>query len=506
LKLQTRLIIAFLVMILVPLLLGIIAFRALETYQAKAVQKAYGITGITYHDLTNSMELLSTINGSVSESIVDAVQSDSDTTAGSETYLEAANEELTDKYSCILVKEGGNLVYNGWEGPSEITAEMLPLYGTGVSSGTTGFYIGGDIQCMARQADFTLSDGTEGSLFVITHSQQLIPQMQDMTRDTVVMVIFILCITAVLLSWWLNQYIIHPIAKLTTAAKNIKEGNLDFTMQGMASKDEIGELCMNFEEMRKRLKDQAEEKVISDKESKELISNISHDLKTPITAVKGYVEGIMDGVADTPEKMDRYIRTIYNKANEMDGLINELTFYSKIDTNRIPYTFSILNAVHYFDDCADELKLELESKNVKLEYENTVGTRVRIIADAEQLRRVINNIVSNSIKYMDKEYGIIQLRVRDVGDFIQVEMEDNGKGIAAKDLPFIFERFYRTDASRNSSKGGSGIGLSIVKKIVDDHGGKIWAASKEGCGTTMSFVIRKYQEVPVNEKDIDNRR
>ena len=107
---------------------------------------------------------------------------------------------------------------------------------------------------------------------------------------------------------------------------------------------------------------------------------------------------------------------------------------------------------------------------------------------------------------MDKEYGIIELRVRDVGDFIQVEMEDNGKGIAAKDLPFIFERFYRTDASRNSSKGGSGIGLSIVKKIIDDHGGKIWASSKEGCGTTMSFVIRKYQEVPVNEKDIDNRR
>ena len=89
--------------------------------------------------------------------------------------------------------------------------------------------------------------------------------------------------------------------------------------------------------MRKRLKDTAEEKVEYDRKSKELISNISHDLKTPITAIKGYVEGIMDGVADTPEKMDRYIKTIYNKANEMDLLINELTLYSKIDSNRIPY-------------------------------------------------------------------------------------------------------------------------------------------------------------------------
>ena len=120
-------------------------------------------------------------------------------------------------------------------------------------------------------------------------------------------------------------------------------------------------------------------------------------------------------------------------------------------------------------------------------------------ADPEQLKRVINNIVSNSLKYMEREHGLINLRVKDVGDFIQVELEDNGKGIAAKDLPNIFDRFYRTDASRNSSKGGSGIGLSIVKKIIEDHGGKIWATSREGVGTVMYFVIRKYQEVPISE-------
>ena len=114
-----------------------------------------------------------------------------------------------------------------------------------------------------------------------------------------------------------------------------------------------------------------------------------------------------------------------------------------------------------------------------------------VIADAEQIKRVINNIISNSMKYMDKPKKAINIRLRDVGDFIQIEIEDNGKGIAQKDLANIFDRFYRTDASRNSSKGGSGIGLSIVKKIMEDHGGQVWATSKEGTGTIMFLGSEK---------------
>ena len=304
--------------------------------------------------------------------------------------------------------------------------------------------------------------------------------------------------TTALLIYWIYRSVSVPLAKLQKAARNIKEGNLDFEVK-QESDDEIGQLCQDFEEMRLRLKANAEDKVKFDLENKELISNISHDLKTPITAIKGYVEGIMDGVADTPEKMDRYIKTIYNKANEMDLLINELTLYSKIDTNRIPYNFATISAKEYFEDCAEDLHMELESKGVSFMYRNDMEEDCKVIVDPEQLRRVINNIVSNSLKYMDKPRGRITMELKDVGDFVQVELGDNGKGIAAKDLPYIFDRFYRTDASRNSSKGGSGIGLSIVKKIVEEHGGNIWATSEEGAGTTMYFVIRKYQEVPIDE-------
>ena len=326
-----------------------------------------------------------------------------------------------------------------------------------------------------------------------THSQT---QVWIIAKDLLYTATVILGFTALSIGLWIYRSIATPLVKLKKATQNIKEGNLDFVLE-VDGDDEFSELCRDFEEMRKRLKESAEEKVLMDKENKELISNISHDLKTPITAVKGYVEGIMDGVADTPEKIDRYVKTIYNKTNEMDHLINELTFYSKIDTNRIPYTFSKLNVEDYFSDCAEEVGLELETRGIELVYANYVEDNVQVIADGEQIRRVIHNIISNAIKYMDKPKGIIQIRIKDVGDFIQVEIEDNGKGIPAKDLPSIFDRFYRTDVSRNSSKGGSGIGLSIVKKILEDHGGKVWATSRLGIGTIMYFVLRKYQEVPM---------
>ena len=335
-------------------------------------------------------------------------------------------------------------------------------------------------------------------VYDISLAQSSSSQVKLMAKDMILTATIILVFTALSVGLWIYRSIAVPLVKLRKATQNIKEGNLDFVLE-VEGKDEFSQLCQDFEEMRKRLKESTEEKILMDKENKELISNISHDLKTPITAVKGYVEGIMDGVADTPEKMNRYVRTIYNKTNEMDHLINELTFYSKIDTNRIPYTFSKLNVEDYFSDCAEELGREMETKGIELVYANYVEKDVQVIADGEQIRRVIHNIVSNAIKYMEKPKGIIQLRVKDVGDFIQVEIEDNGKGIAAKDLPYIFDRFYRTDVSRNSSKGGSGIGLSIVKKIMEDHGGKVWATSRLGIGTIMYFVLRKYQEVPINE-------
>ncbi len=307
--------------------------------------------------------------------------------------------------------------------------------------------------------------------------------------------LIILLLTAIVMVVWIYRGIAPQLKTLKLAANNIKEGNLDFSV-ARNGKDEMSELCNAFEDMRVRLKNNAKDRLEDEAEQRALISNIAHDLKTPITAIKGYAEGMLDGVADTPEKQEKYIRTIYNKANEMNTLINELTLYSNIDTNKIPYNFQKLNLHAYFSDCIEELGMDLENQHIRLDYSNFVDPDVLIIADAEQLGRIIHNIISNSVKYMRADVASrISITIKDVGDFVQIEIADNGKGIATKDLPYVFDRFYRADTSRNSAAGGSGIGLSIVKKIIEDHGGKIWVTSKENEGTTMYFVIRKYTEV-----------
>lgn len=490
-KLRTRLIISFCIIIFVPVMLAGVTMWGFGQFQMRTLRQLYNMEGSVYDYLTNSIKVLSHFTKADYEALQKVAEEEPEKLE-EQAYLDKINQELAGKYSYLIIRKEDSIIYGG-EDNDEILAN-LPEYDKETTEGASGVYMEGEEQVLLKQIDFEYPDESPGTVFIVTCMERIVPEVKKMVIDMGVSVVLILMFTAGMLTVWIYRGIINPIKRLQMATQNIKEGNLDFTI-AEGSHDEIGELCRNFEDMRLRLKESAEEKITSEKENKVLISNISHDLKTPITAIKGYVEGIMDGVADTPEKHDKYIRTIYNKANEMDTLINELTLYSKIDANRIPYNFKRINVADYFSDCVEEVGLELEAENIKLTYINYVDVDVQIIADPEQLRRVINNIIGNSVKYLDKEQGFINIRIRDVGDFIQVELEDNGKGIAAKDLPYIFDRFYRTDASRNSATGGSGIGLSIVRKIIEDHGGKIWANSKEGTGTIMYFVMRKYQEV-----------
>ncbi|TDQ41051.1 sensor histidine kinase [Aureibacillus halotolerans] len=302
--------------------------------------------------------------------------------------------------------------------------------------------------------------------------------------------LLILIITNGLLTYFVSKSIINPIKKLMNATKKISEGDLDFSVAS-DKKDELGELSNTFEKMRLDLKEAQADQLRYEKSRKELIASISHDLKTPLTSIKGYVKGIQDGVANTPEKVERYIRTIDHKANDMDVLLDEFFLYSKLDLERIPFKFEDMDLYSFFNDFIDELRFDIQMDQGSANLFANEEESYIVKADREQIKRVVTNIVQNSFKYMDKESQHLQVRLKSDLDQVFVKIKDNGSGISKEDLPFIFTSFYRTDSSRNSETGGSGLGLSIAKKIVNGHGGTIWAHSQLGEGTSINFTLKK---------------
>lgn len=496
-KLRTRLIIAFIVVVLLPIILLAVTFTGIGQYQFHILEKNFGIQDDLYDAVSNPVKLYSKVTEKVYKQLEEEAEKNP-VSLENQTYLANINKELLGKSSFLIVRKDDDIYYSGDQKLTDELTGLLPnVEKNEKSDGET--YLR-DQQILIKQLYFDFSDGSKGNVFIITQAADMIPQVKSVILQMIISLIVILFLTGIGMVSWIYSGLIAPLKQLSDATKRIAEGDLDFTIETRGQTDEIESLCVNFEEMRKRLKESAEEKVQNENENRQLISNITHDLKTPVTAIKGYAEGIMDGVAVTQEKHDKYIRTIYNKAADMDRLISELTFYSSIDTNRIPYNFTKLSIGEYFLDCVDELEMDLESKNIQLTYSNELQEETYVIADPVQMRKVVNNIIGNSAKYIDKEAGMIDIRIRDAEEFIVIEIKDNGKGISTKDLPYIFDRFYRSDTSRNSSKGGSGIGLSIVKKIVEDHGGRIWAASKPDVGTTMFLELRKYNENQIEKE------
>lgn len=492
-KFRNRLIVSFVIIIFLPMILAITLI-----FSARRIKENLGGRSFLINEdgiyLANSYELLNSYTK-------DEYTELKDWAANHERWLEddakrdAMNARLQGKYSYLLVCVGDSIVYNGGK-DEEVTFRIdeLPSYGAGsVGDGVSGYYVDGR-SVVVKQVDFVTTTGGLGRAFIITAAEELLPEVRRLMWDLIGSVFLILLFTGGVLITWTYSGLVPNIRRLIQATNQIREGNLDEPIV-IRGNDEVAVLAKSVEEMRQRLQADAKEKLQDENVQKQLISNIAHDLKTPLTAIRGYAEGLLEGVATTPEKQDAYLRTIFNKANEMNTLLNELSIYSKIDTNRIPYDFQHIPVRGFFDDCTDELAVDLETQGASLQYHCSVESEEEMIADPEQLMRVIHNIVGNAVKYHGERSLEIDFRVKDVGDFIQVEIEDNGIGISAQDLPHIFDRMFRSDASRNSAVGGSGIGLSIVKKIVEDHGGQIWATSKEHVGTVIYFVLHKYQEV-----------
>ncbi|MFZ5988810.1 MAG: ATP-binding protein [Bacillota bacterium] len=350
--------------------------------------------------------------------------------------------------------------------------------------------------------NFRLSDGKNSTLYIFVDISPISKFFRRFVSEFTFYFVLIVLLTNGLLTFFVSQSIIKPLKKLKFGAEQIKDGNLAFVIDEK-SKDEVGEVCRAFEEMRQRLKEAIVKQLKYDEERNEFIASITHDLKTPITSIKGHIEGLKDGVADTQEKKEKYIDIMYKKITDMDRLINDLTFYSNQTLNKVPFNFSRVNLKIFIEDIIDEYQLELEKMGILIESSYNLEPNVMIKADVEKFKRVVANIIDNSIKYMNKEKGIIRIDVNDRNNKIVIGIHDNGNGIKKEFLPYIFDMFYRADPSRNSSISGSGLGLAIAKQIINEHGGQIWAESEPGKGTSIYIELEKKGEK--NEKaDFNN--
>lgn len=494
-KLKHRLLAAFLIIILLPCsMIGTIG-SVILAQQVRTMEETYLIDTDHWEVVTEPVQILNRMTrSSFNELSTMALRYPGRFLE--QDRLASINNELLEGFSYLLVEKNDDMFFVGNEHHYKSIRKQIPDMGDMEVAYDGGVYVGGEVPFLVKQQSFTFDDGTRGSFYIITDVNSMVLRLKSAATIVILGSILTIVFTASILVAWLYQGILLPLNALKKATKQLQEGNLDYSLQDNISDDEIGQLCADFEEMRLHLKKEIEVRIQYEQDLKELISNISHDIKTPLTAIKGYAEGLLDGVADTPERRDKYIRTIFAKAGDMSTLVDELSFYTKIDTNNIPYHFEKVLVNDYFQDCVEDNKPELELVNVELEYNSSVSADTQVKGDREQLRRVMNNLIGNAVKYRgDKEKEKITVTLTEEETLVWVQVEDNGQGIPENALPYVFERFYRADASRNSKKGGSGLGLAIAKKIIEEHGGSIRAESEVGKGTKMIFSLKKTENL-----------
>ncbi|MGG0654962.1 sensor histidine kinase [Rummeliibacillus pycnus] len=340
--------------------------------------------------------------------------------------------------------------------------------------------------------DFYFSDKTKGSILVLKKENNF---LDFMTKWGIAIILVILCISVagvLFINHLLKKTIISPLENLGRVMSEIKEGELVTTpikTEGHTAK-EVKQLTSNFEKMREALITSTEEQHNLENNRKELIASISHDLKTPITSIIGYVEGLLEGVADSPEKQEKYLRTIHTKSLALNHLIEELFLYSKLDAEAIPFHYERIDILLFLKHIVEEFQLNHNQVNIRLNANEEVPLYVSI--DRMQMNRAIMNLLENSIKFKRKNESLaIILDVSEVNSTIVLRVKDNGQGIPSQQLPYVFDHFYRGEEARTTDTGGSGLGLAIVKQIVEKHHGKLQIQSELHVGTVVSIMLEK---------------
>lgn len=310
---------------------------------------------------------------------------------------------------------------------------------------------------------------------------------------TIFLIIFI--IANIIIQRKNMKNIIIPIVKLIRETDKIKTGELETAITD-SGYGEIKELGIAIEQLRIQLKDSIYYRQKTNENRKFLISSISHDLKTPVTSIRGYIDGVLDGVANTDEKKEYYLSKAIEKTKLINIIIEDLLLYSQLDLNQMIFEKDSIHIIKYIENCIEDNLEGFLFENKRIIFENNLLTEPFVIIDVVKFKRVVQNIIDNAKKNIEIQTGQLKIILRETNSSVIMEFRDNGKGINEQDLPYIFERFYRADTARGV-EGSSGLGLAIARQIVEGLGGCIWATSEGGKGASIIISLKKIKKEEV---------
>ncbi|MGF7033871.1 signal transduction histidine kinase [Paenibacillus mucilaginosus] len=412
-------------------------------------------------------------------------------------FLQQTGEKLASLESGIVVLQEGKVTFASQAiGRVDDPSALLALPDVSGRERHEHEIVLGGVAYYVFSHELRFEDGGTGVLVMLEDQRPLGMVTRRVFPIVLGILLLVLAVTNGGLTYLVSRSIIRPLRELKAAAERIKDGRLEEALE-LRRRDEIGEVGAAFEEMRQRLLDSIRTQLQYEDNRKELLTNISHDLKTPITAIQSCAEGLRDGIADTPEKQAKYVGMIHSKALHLNRLIDELFLFSKLDLKRLPFHFEPLELRAYLMDYAEELKVDPRMREMQVRFEAVeTGPRVWVQADREKLGRVLMNIVDNAVKHAREPQAQLQIALRAEDGEAELTLEDNGPGIEPQALPWVFDRFYRADLSRRTDTGGSGLGLAIVKGIVEEHGGRVRAESGPDRGTAIVITLPLLAEVP----------